>query len=80
MLRHSVKRNCVGWFNLAAAIQVESKKPTGFILPAMRELFLSETRIESTRPIFLMAIPSPTNLLVRWYTLNLQPTMKQGRY
>ena len=49
------------WFNLAAAIRVESKKPTGFILPAIRELFLSETRIESTRPAFLMAIPSQTN-------------------
>ena len=51
------------WFNPATATRVESKKPTGFILPPMRELFLSETRIESTRPTFLMATPSPTILL-----------------
>ena len=61
------------WFNPAAAIRVESRKPTGFILPtidieftkpvppAIRELFLSVTRIESVRPAFLMAIPSQTN-------------------
>ena len=30
-----------GWFNLATAIQVESKKSIGFIFPAMREFFLS---------------------------------------
>ena len=52
------------WFNLAAAIRVESKKPTEFILPAMRKLFLSKIRIELTRPTFLMATPSPTKLLV----------------
>ena len=38
----------------------------------MCKLFLSETRIKSTRPTFLMATPSPTKLLVRWYTLNLR--------
>ena len=32
------------WFNLAPVIQVESKKPTGFILPTID--------IEFTRPIF----------------------------
>ena len=54
-----------GWFSLAAAIQVESKKPTRFILSAMRKLFFSEIRIESTRSTFFIAIPSPTELLVR---------------
>ena len=68
------------WFNPAAPIRVESKKPTEFILLAMRELFLSETRIMSIRPASLMATPSPTKLLVRWYTLNLQPPMNRGRY
>ena len=77
---HSLGRSSVGWFNLAAAIRVESKKPTGFILPAIRELFLSETRIKSTRPAFLTATPSPTKLLIRWYTSNLQVTMNQCRY
>ena len=68
------------WFNLAAVIQVKSKKPIEFILLTMRKLFLSETRIGSTRPIFCMATLSPTNLLIWWYTLNLQPTMNWGRY
>ena len=43
------------WFNPAAATRVESKTPTGFILPAMRKLFPSEIRIN------LMATPSQTN-------------------
>ena len=44
LLWHSVGRNCVGWFNLAAATRVESKKPTGFILLARG--------IEFTKPVF----------------------------
>ena len=69
-----------GWFNPAAAIWVKSKKPTGFIFLAMCKLLLSETRIESTRSTFLMATPSPTKLLVRWYTMNLKPMINWCRY
>ena len=69
-----------GWFNSATAISVEFKKPTRFILLLMRKLFFSEIHIESIRPTFLMAIPSPTKLLVRWYTLNLQPIINRGKY
>ena len=53
-----------GWFNLAAVTGVESKKPTGFILSAMRKLFPFKTRIESTRPTFFMATSNPTKMLV----------------
>ena len=37
-----------GWFNPAAAIRVESKKPTGFILPAMRKPFCDTHRVRQT--------------------------------
>ena len=43
LLKHLVRRNCVGWFNLAVAIRVESKKPPGFIILARG--------IEFTKPI-----------------------------
>ena len=36
---HLLGRSFVGWFNPATAIRVESKKPTGFILPAIRKPF-----------------------------------------
>ena len=68
------------WFNPAAAIQVDFKKPIGFILFAMCKLFSFEIHIKFTRPIFLMAIPSLTKLLLRWCTLNLQPTINRGKY
>ena len=60
------QRGSTGWFTLAATIQVEFKKPTGFILPAMRKLFISETHIKSTKPTFLMTRSSSTKLLIRW--------------
>ena len=90
MLRHLVGRNYIGWFNLAAAIRVESRKPTGFIVPTID--------IEFTRPI-LLAIrkpfcdtyrvhhacfpygrTKPNKLFFIWYTSNLQVTMNQCKY
>ena len=47
---HLLGRSSVGWFNPAAATRVESRKPTGFILPTID--------IEFTRPI-LPAIREP---------------------
>ena len=70
---HSLGRSSIGWFNLTAAIRVKSRKPTGFVLSAIHKT--SVTRIESTRPASLMATPSQTKLLFRWYTSNLQATM-----
>ena len=60
-----------GWFYPSAAIRVKSKNPIRFIFLVMRKLFLSEIRIKSTRPIFLIATPSPTKLHIWWYSLNL---------
>ena len=55
LLRNLVKRNFVGWFNLAAAIQVEFKKSTRFIFFIIdikfTKLVIPTMSIESTKPV-----------------------------
>ena len=68
---HLLGRSSVGWFNLAAAIRVESKKPTGFILPAMRKPFCDTHRVHQACPSY--GHTEPNKLFFMWYTSNLQP-------
>ena len=59
-LRQRVLQSSVEWFNPAAAIRVESRKPTGFILPAIREFSPSMTHIESMRTAVAAIHVKPT--------------------
>ena len=63
-----VLQSSIGWFNPAAVIQVESMKPTRFILPAIRKF------------LFLWHALSLWGLLFQWYMSNLQSTMNRYRY
>ena len=77
------------WFNLAA-IRVESKKPTGFILPTIdieftrpilptiREPFCNTHRVHHA--CLSYGRTEPNKLFFMWYTSNLQATMNQCKY
>ena len=83
MLQHSVGRNCIGWFNLAAVTGVESRKLTRFIFPTIDiqfiRLILSAIRKpfcntnQAHQACFSYSYTEPNKLFFMWYTSNLQP-------
>ena len=52
------------WFNPAAAIHVESKKPTGIIFPVMRKLFYNMHQVHQAYFSYDYTKPNKTAHLV----------------
>ena len=73
-----ILQSFVGWFNLATAIQVESRSPTGFILFAIREF--SFLRHASSLPSLLflwLHIAKQTILSLAYIKPTVQDQMVQ---